>query len=64
VIDWLRDEQNIFIQIMCKRASNTPWWYVVKRSYKTTFTEVLAQQTYISYKECEEAAILAALELV
>lgn len=64
VIDWLRVEKKIHISIdWCKDIYVTRWFSFIdevgpKRG------KVIISDNFNSYEECQEAAILAALELV
>lgn len=62
VIDWLRVEKNIHIIIEYDKLSIKRWSYVFKDI--SSFAGVYSEKEYENYEECQEAAILAALELV
>ncbi len=62
VIDWLRVKKNIHIIIEYDKLSIKRWSYVFKDI--SSFAGVYSKKEYDSYEECQEAAIIAALELV
>lgn len=62
VIDWLRTEKNIHIIIEYDRHVIKQWSYILNDIL--SFASVYSHVDYDSYEECQEAAILAALELV
>lgn len=70
VIDWLRVEKNIYIAIGWSSKKNiegnNTWWYSVGKigELNQFANSETYQQGYNSHEECQEAAILAALELV
>lgn len=62
IIDWLRVNKNIHIIIDFDRHVIKQWSYILNDIL--SFASVYSPIDYDNYEECQEAAILAALELV